>query len=319
MAAETTAATKTATKAATPAKTTDTTVVDIVAKNIRTFIERGELCLPTNYNVSNALKAAWLILQSTLDKEQHPALEVCTKQSIANALLDMIVQGLNPMKKQNYFIVYGKTLSCQRSYFGSMAVAKMVQSKVDDFAFAVVYEGDIFKYGIKHGKKMVNEHEQELQNIDKKKIVAAYAIALDKDGNPFKTEIMTIDEIHQAWKQSKMGVFDDNGNVKSTSTHGKFTADMCLKTVINKCCKAIINASSDNALLLERINKNEDLADQAEVEEEIEENANTGKVLTIDKGQSQQTIEEATEEADHQEKPTEPEKQTAEQGRVPGF
>lgn len=318
------AATPATTKA--PAKAAEPTIVDIVAGSIRKYIDRGELCLPNNYNVSNALKSAWLVLQSTVDKDGKPALEVCTRQSIANALLDMIVQGLNPMKKQNYFIVYGKTLTCQRSYFGSMAVAKMVQPKIDDFAFACVYEGDAFKYGIKNGRKIITEHEQDIQNINKKKIIAAYCIALNREGEPYRTEIMTIDEIHQAWKQSKMNPFDDKGNLKDFSTHGKFTGDMALKTVINKCCKAIINASSDNVLLLESMNRNDDLADRAETEAEIEENANTGKVLTIEKIHHEPEQEaEAVQVEQEQEKPAKQPEPWIEaespktQGRTPGF
>ncbi len=258
------------------------TVVDVVAQKVEGFVKNREIDLPDAYSVGNALKAAWLILQETEDRNHAKALDVCTKDSVANALLDMVVQGLNPLKKQCYFIVYGKVLNCQRSYFGSMTVAKMVQPKIDDFAFACVYEGDTFRYGIKNGKKSVIEHEQELANVDKKKIVGAYAIALAPDGEPYRTEIMTFDEIKQAWRQSKMNPIDDKGNVKDDSTHGKFAADMALKTVINKLCKAIVNASSDKALLLERMNRAEDMADRAAVEADIEDVANTGDVIDIE-------------------------------------
>lgn len=254
-------------------------VVDVVAAKVNQFIQRGELNMPQGYSVNNAIKSAWLTLQQVADKDGKPALAVCTRDSIANSLLDMVVQGLNVGKKQGYFIVYGRALSFQRSYFGSMAVAQMVNQRIGDFAYAVVYEGDTFKYGIKNGRKTITEHEQELSNVDKKKILAAYCIIMDKDDNPIKTEIMTIDEIKQAWRQSKMNPFDEKGNLKDSSTHGKFTAEMALKTVINRCCKAVINSSSDNALLLERINRNEDLADRAEAEAEIEEVENTGEVL----------------------------------------
>ncbi len=255
--------------------------VDIVEAKISELVKNGQLDMPKDYSVDNALKAAWLVLQAAEDKEGNKALEVCTRDSIANSLLDMIVQGLNVGKKQGYFIVYGKTLTFQRSYFGSMAVAQMVQPKIADFAYAVVYEDDIFKYGIQNGRKAVVQHEQELKNIDKRKIVAAYCTVFDTAGVPIKTEIMTFDEILQSWKQSKAKPFDDNGNLKESSTHGKFTADMALKTVINKACKTIINSSSDNALLLERINRNEDLADAAAAQAEITEHANVGEVLEI--------------------------------------
>ncbi len=287
-------------------------VVDVVKGKIDQFIQSGELFLPKGYSPDNAMKAAWLILQQTVDKDKRPALEVCTRDSVANALLDMVVQGLNPIKKQNYFIVYGKTLVCQRSYFGAMAVTKMVQPKIDDFAFAVVYVGDKFTYGFHNGKKIVREHEQSIEDVDKKKIVGAYCIALDKSGEPFKTEIMTFDEIRQAWKQSQMNPFDEKGNLKEYSTHGKFTSDMALKTVINKCCKAIINSSSDNALLLERINKNDELTDRAIAEEEIEENGNSGPTLEI----QPEPENEPEEKADDQTESLPPEKEVK---RSPGF
>lgn len=258
------------------------TVIDAVAAKVHSYIQNGELNLPPDYSVNNAIKSAWLVLQTTVDKDKNPALQVCTRNSVANALLDMIVQGLNPTKKQNYFVVYGKQLICMRSYFGSMAVAKMVEPKVYDFAFAVVYEGDKFKYGIKNGKKTVSEHTQDIDNVDKTKIKAAYCIALDKEGNPLRTEIMTFADIKQSWKQSIIHPINEKGEIKIDTTHEKFTEAMALRTIINKTCKIIINASSDNALLLERINKNEDIADAATAQVEIDENANKGEILEIE-------------------------------------
>lgn len=258
------------------------TVVDVVAAKVAGFVKNGEIDLPQEYSVNNAIKSAWLVLQDVKDKNDKKALDVCTKDSIANALLDMVVMGLNPAKKQVYFIVYGNTLTAQRSYFGSMAVAKLVNPKIDDFAYAVVYEGDTFKYGITNGKKSVLSHEQELKDVDKKNIVGAYAIALDKAGDPLRAEIMTIDEIKQAWGQSKMHPITDDGKIKKDSTHDKFTADMAMKTVVNKLCKAIVNASSDKALLLERMNRAEDLSDRAAAEAEIEDQANTGAIVDIE-------------------------------------
>ncbi len=273
-------------------------VVDAVAEKVQQYIQKGELHLPKNYSPDNALKSAWLILQNTEDKDHNKAMTVCTRDSVANSLLDMIVQGLNPTKKQCYFIVYGKTLTCQRSYFGSMAVAQMVNPNIVEFAYAVVYEGDKFKYGIKNGKKTVTLHEQDIDNVDKTKIKAAYCIALDRDGNSIRTEIMNFEEIKQAWKQSKMRPIDDNGKVKEDSTHGKFSAEMSLKTVINRCCKALINASSDNQLLLDRINRNEDLSDAVAVEAEISESANAGEVLDISTNDSASTEEKVPEQSE---------------------
>src|SRR5690606_24667209 len=98
--------------------------VDVVAEKVRQFQERGEIHFPTNYSPENALKSAWLVLQETKDKNGKPVLQSCTKNSIANALLNMVVQGLTPAKQQGYFIAYGQQLVFQRSYFGTMAVTK---------------------------------------------------------------------------------------------------------------------------------------------------------------------------------------------------
>src|SRR5690554_210800 len=93
-------------------------IVDKVQGQIKQFESKGELTFPQNYNVENALKAAWLKLQGTVNKNGAPVLESCTQDSIANALMDMAVQGLTPAKDQGYFIAYGRQLVFQRSYFG---------------------------------------------------------------------------------------------------------------------------------------------------------------------------------------------------------
>ena len=249
--------------------------IDVVTERIRQFQNSKQLHLPANYSAENALKSAWLILQSTTDKDGKPALDVCTKDSIANSLLDMVVQGLNPAKKQGYFIAYGKQLTFQRSYFGTMAVAKQVDENIADIVSEVVYEGDTFKYRINRGKKEITEHEQSLENISGKKIKAAYCMVINHDGEIMKTEIMTFDEIKQAWKQSKMYPIDDKGNVKDSSTHGKFAADMCKKTVINRTCKPIINSSSDSGLFKQSVNRSDEIAVEFEVAGEIAANANS--------------------------------------------
>ena len=254
---------------------------DVVAERVRKFQESGEINLPEDYSVENAMKSAWLILQGVEDRSNRPALQVCTKDSIANSLLDMVVQGLNPAKKQCYFIVYGNKLVCQRSYFGTMAVAKIVDPSIDEVIAEVVYEADDFKYKINRGRKEITIHEQALENVDGKKIKAAYCIIFGQDGEIIKTEIMTAAEIKQAWAQSQMKPVDEKGIVKPGSTHDKFSADMAKKTVINRACKPIINSSNDRTLLRDCIRRSEAVIVDEEVSAEIAEHANTGEVLKI--------------------------------------
>jgi len=253
--------------------------VDFVATRVREFENNGELTFPANYIPQNALKAAWLILQETQNMDHKYVLDFCTKESIANALLGMVVQGLNPDKKQCYFIAYGTKLTLQRSYFGSVAVAKMVDPNIETIFGEPVYEGDEFEYSKVRGRDVITKHNQKIENVNKSKIIAAYATVLYFSGKEEST-ILTIDQIKQAWKQSKMNPVNENGEIKPSSVHGKFTADMCVKTVINKACKMIINTSNDKSIVSKFAKETDDEAIEARVKEEIEGNSN-GELIDI--------------------------------------
>lgn len=264
------------------------TDMEAITKRVQQFINNGELTLPADYSPENAMKSAWLMLQETVDRDKRPALQVCTRESVYNALLGMAVQGLNPDKKQCYFIVYGNKLMCQRSYFGSMHVAKMVDPDIVDIYAQTVYADDEFEYEIRHGKEVVTKHVQKLQNIQPDKIIGAYATIVYKDGRELST-VMTFDQIKQAWKQSQMKPVDDKGNIKAGSTHDKFTADMCEKTVINKACKYVINSSSDKSIVGRFAREMDAELKEAEIDQEITDNANQ-EFIDID-----YTVTDATE------------------------
>lgn len=263
-------------------------IVDVVGEKVNAWLTQGQIRLPKSYSVDNAMKFAYLELQNIQNKDYKPLFvngkldeNVATKESLINALLSMAVQGLNVGKDQGYFIVYGKTVSFQRSYFGTECVTMMVEPKVKDFSVEIIYEGDEFEYEIKAGKKFITTHKQSFGNMKTDKILGAYAIALDEQGSVWKTDLMTIAEIHQSWKQSKANPFGQDGKVKPDSNHGKFPVEYCKKTVLGRLCKPIINTSTDNQLLLDMIRKTDDLADRAEAESEIETEANTGPVIDI--------------------------------------
>ena len=264
------------TQATTQAVKKESTLAENILKRIEEFQMSGSIDIPENYSPANALRSAWLILQDTVNKDKLPVLTTCTKESIANALLKMVVLGLNPAKKQCYFIPYGKNLSCDSSYFGEMATAKRVHGNIPDdgFSYSVVYQGDDFEYERKRGKVRVIKHGQKLENVNKANVLAAYCEIYDGNDKLINSELMTFDEIKQAWRQSKMSPVSENGNVGQGGTHGKFTADMCLKTAIRKACKPIINSSDDkNLRLLKKI-----IPSRAAIEAqaEIDERANQG-------------------------------------------
>ena len=232
---------------------------------------KGEgLVLPLNYSAENALKSAFFVLQGVEDKNHQPALQVCSRPSIANALLNMVIQGLSPAKTQCYFIVYGTELQMSRSYFGTQAVIKRLTNVKDIYA-NVIYEGDELDYENRGGKDYLLKHKTKLENRDNP-IIGAYAIVEKEDGDKPMT-IMTKKEIDASWSQSKT----------SQSVHKKFPQEMAKRTVINRAAKAYINTSDDSDILVQSINEttaNEyederiDRRGAMDVEAEIRENAN---------------------------------------------
>lgn len=217
-------------------------ISDVVLTKVNALTEGTGLVLPKNYSVANNLKSAWLVLQETTDRNGKPALEICSRSSIANALFDMVLQALSVSKKQGYFIVYGNKLTFQRSYFGTTSLAKRVSGGIVANPIAnVIYEGDEFVYSIdaETGIMKIVKHEQKIENINDSKIKAAYAILKFADGSTQVT-IMTIDQIKAAWNQ---------GQTKGQSpAHKNFPAEMCKKTVIGRACKMVVNSSDDGWL-----------------------------------------------------------------------
>lgn len=242
--------------------------VDLVLNRISVFQTNGDLKLPANYSPENAVRSAWLILQDVKNINKEPALDVCTKESVANALLDMVLQGLSPVKKQCYFVVYANKLVCQKSYMGTIAVSKRV-ANVKEVKAVPVYEGDVFKYeiNIETGRKKIIEHKQDMKNIDPDKVAGAYAIVIENEGGTW-VEIMTIKQIRRAWEM---------GNAKGKSpAHNNFADEMACKTVVNRALKIAIGSSDDGDLFLEE-EQFDDIVSSG-VKHEIKQNANKNQL-----------------------------------------
>src|SRR5690625_2794712 len=243
-------------------------ITDSVNGSLARLQEDG-LTLPPNYSASNALKSAFFKLQEVKDRQKRPALDVCTKDSIANSLLDMVVQGLSPAKTQCYFIVYGTELQMSRSYFGTQAVLKRL-TNVKDIWANVIYQDDVFDYEIGRGREKLVKHTTAFENRDKE-ILGAYAVIQTAEDEELLT-VMTRKEFEASWSQSKT----------KQAVHKKFPQEMAKRTVINRAAKAFINTSDDSDLLVEAINNSteneyerKDVTPEREAKKEIEDNANT--------------------------------------------
>ena len=217
---------------------------DQVLNTIVSYQKNGQLLLPKNYSAENALKSAYLILQETKDKDDKRALDVCEKSTIANALLDMIIMGLNPGKKQCYFIVYGKALTMMPSYFGKITALKRIEG-VEDINAQVIYKGDKIAYTINTDGSISNiKHEQEFENIDDNNIVGGYCVIIFKGKE--KGVISTMAQIQESWNMSKFA-----------KTKKEYRTEFVKRTMVSKAIKWFVNTRDDQDLLIETMNKNE--------------------------------------------------------------
>lgn len=231
--------------------------------------EQYGLSFPADYNPTNALMGAYLIMKETTDKSGRCILESCSQNSIANSLMDMATLGLNASKKQGYFIAYAGKCQFQKSYFGNITLAK--RNGMKKITAEVIYEGDTFKYHIEDGVKIIDVHEQDFMNIDVDKVKGAYAVATMEDGSKI-VEVMNIAQLKKAWNQRMGGLKEDEN-----STHTKFRDQMAKKTVINRLCKIIANTSTDGNIseISDRLDEQENTDILAEnVAYEIEQNSN---------------------------------------------
>lgn len=269
-------------------------ITDGVLSRVQALSSKGDLVIPKNYSAENALKSAWLKLQEVKDRNSKLALEVCTKESIANALMDMVVQGLNPIKKQCYFVVYGNQLTLMRSYLGTVAVTKRLKGVKDVKAYCI-YEGDEFEqeFDLETATLKITKFNPKFENIDLTKIKGAFAVVIGDEG-PIHTEVMNINQIKKAWAQ---------GAAKGNSgAHTNFTDEMAKKTVINRACKPFVNSSDDSDILIDAFNNSDektydekDIIEnvQAEVEEEVKEKGNKKTLDIKSEPQPQQTSPKA--------------------------
>lgn len=209
--------------------------VQVLAK-IDAFQASGELTIPKDYNVENALKAAYIMLSDP----KNNILAKCNTSSIAEALLKMVVYGVSPIKKQCYFISYGDKLECSISYAGNIAIAKRY-GKLKSIKANAIFKGDTFEFEVdtKTGCRKITKHIQTLESIGTNEIVGAYAVYELNDGS-IDTEVMNINQIRMAWGQG--------GSKGNSPAHKNFADQMAIKTVLNRACKLLISSSDDTVL-----------------------------------------------------------------------
>ena len=263
-------------------------ITNMVADEIAKLSEAGRIQFPANYSVSNALAAAWLALQEVKagnGNDAKPIIQngqptgIVTTRSMVNALHSMVVQGLNPAKKQVYFIVRGDQLCADRSYFGDVALAERAMPGLKLY-YDTINEGDTFtttKVMTAAGfVTVIKSHDIPFPRGTE--ILGAYCGGV-RNGEPLGVDVFDMNRIKQSWTKSKTAFnYNDKTPIEDRqlnpiSTHAQFTGDMCLRTVIRHYCKMIIN-SSDDSMLKEAVNKADNDRVEFEVAADVEANAN---------------------------------------------
>ena len=121
------------------------------------------------------------------------------------------------------------------------AAKQFYEAVLGPLGYGVVYEGDELEYSIERGRRVIQSHKQELDNIDSGKIKAAYCV-IEPGGNvPAHTEIMTMAQILRSWKMSK--TYDPEG--KRSSPHRPNAANAIIAIATNGASNVDTAASRD--------------------------------------------------------------------------
>lgn len=221
-------------------------MTEYVQAKIDGWVKDNSLVVPPGYAIGNAIQAAYLKLLAIKDKNGAPVLASCEKHSIAQAMENMCIQGLSVDKNQGYFIAYGNQLQFQRSYFGTIAVAKRMAGVIG-VQPQMILKGDEVEIEIINGELRVTNHKP-LKYLEREvtydNFIGAYCIVKLKNGG-IKWEVMTRSQILAAWSKSP----------SQQAVHHAFPDQMAMKTVISRALKILINTSDDYPILVNAFNE----------------------------------------------------------------
>lgn len=206
----------------------DKNVSDKLINNMLGLIAQNQMSVPNGYQLGNELKSAYYAIVS------DPIKSKCDVLSMANALSDMAIQGLSYQKNQVYFVPHAGKLSCQRSYFGDIVLAKRT-GLIADVNARVIYQGDTFETDTdEKGNEYVKIHKSAFENRDNP-IVGAYAWATGINGYKLYA-IMTKKEIQSNWNLS---------TDSSRKFQNNFPQEASKRTVIRRLLKNVFNTAVD--------------------------------------------------------------------------
>lgn len=218
----------------------------VITKTLNTvdqMRETGLIKVPKGYYPESAILSARFKLLDVIQSGSNKGrtlFEVCSKESIQEALVTMVQYGLDPAKNQCYFIPYGDRCVLMPSYHGKVLQARRADERIQDVLGFVVYEGEDFTLEFDHirGRMHVKDYKPDITKWSVDKIVGAVGLIVDKDDKVLHTEFMTLPMLKAAW-----GMGATNGN---SPAHNKFPDQMAIKTVKNRAVKSYIGSADDS-------------------------------------------------------------------------
>lgn len=251
-------------------------VINQAISMYQTSVENNLFDIPNNYSYKNAIQQARYLLEKPFESGKNQGktiLDICTPQSILRSVMEMAQKGLNPDKKQCYFIPYGNTCTLSVSYQGNVAMAKRSGVDIGDVYGYAVYKDDELdlSYDIKLGIIKITSYKPNPSKWSKNNLVGAFAVIIDSKGDVKYTEYMTMEQIKDAWS---MGAAKGN-----SPAHKNFPDQQAIKTVKSRAVKSFVNTSDDSDIVNEE-EKTMIYVDK-EFDEKVNKNANK-KTLEIE-------------------------------------
>ena len=223
-----------------------TQIINQAINQYTKMVEEKVFDVPENYSYKNAIQQARYLLTKPADSGKNKGLaiiDICTPQSILQSVMEMAQKGLNPDKKQCYFIPYGNTCTLSISYQGSVALAKRGGEDIGEVYGYAVYKDDVLdlSFNPQRGVFEIESYQPNISKWTKPGIAGAFAVITDRAGNVKYTEYMTMEQIKDAWNM---------GFAKGESpAHKNFPDQQAIKTVKSRAVKSFVNTSDDSEIV----------------------------------------------------------------------
>ena len=256
-------------------------IINQAISQYQAMVESKVFDIPENYSYKNAIQAARYLITKPIEKGPNKGkaiVDICNKESILKTVMEMAQKGLNPDKKQCYFIPYGSTCTLSISYQGNVALAKRGGEDIGEVYGYAVYKDDVLdlSFNPKRGVFEIESYQPDISKWTKSDIAGAFAVITDRAGDVRYTEYMTMEQIKDSWAM---------GGAKGESpAHKNFPDQQAIKTVKSRAVKSFVNTADDSEIVSSE-EKSITYTDRT-LNEELESKANTLE-LDINMGQEE--------------------------------